>query len=89
MINNNSKLPTFYLDIVIFSIDNIGIIERLGPNKAHGQHKNSFHMLKTCGNSIGKPLQIVNKERVSFGGFFWSIKRETLFQFIKGMTNST
>ena len=69
IINNNGKLPTNFdyiiekrLDNVIFSIDEIGNIQGLDLNKAHGQDKNSIHMLKICGNSICKPLEIIYKE---------------------------
>ena len=70
IINNSGKLPTSFdyiiekrLDSVIFSIDEIGnIIQGLDLNKVHGQNKISIHMLKICGNSICKPLEIIYKE---------------------------
>ena len=66
---NNSKLPsalTVYTESLLgsfyFSADHIGdIIKKLDPNKAHGHVMISIRMLKLCGNSIWKPLEIIFK----------------------------
>ena len=45
-----------------FSADHIGdIIKKLDPNKAHGHDMISIRMLKLCGDSIWKPLEIIFK----------------------------
>ena len=51
------------LDGVIFSIDEIGNIKQgLDPSKAYGHNKISIRMLKVCGNSVCKSLEIIYKE---------------------------
>ena len=34
------------------------IIQKLDPNKVHGQDNISIHMIKICGKSIWQPLRI-------------------------------
>ena len=66
---NDSKLPSVLtvhteslLESFHFSADHIGdIIRKLHPNKAHGHDMISIRMLKLCGDSIWKPLQIIFK----------------------------
>ena len=66
---NNSKLlsvltvPTeSLLESFYFSADHMGdIIKKLDPNKAHGHDMITIHMLKLCGDSIWKPLEIIFK----------------------------
>ena len=66
LINHSSVLPSLLFkqtENVISSInfgtdDNAKIIHNLDPNKAHG-HMISIRMLKICGNSIYKPLQLI------------------------------
>ena len=43
-----------------FSQDNIAkIIQNLDPNKAHGHDNISIRMLKICGSSIYRPLEMI------------------------------
>ena len=64
---NDSKLPSVLtvhteslLESFHFSADHIGdIIKKLDPNKAHGHDMISIRMLKLCGDSIWKPLEII------------------------------
>ena len=37
------------------------IIQNLNPNKAHGPDKTSIRMIKICGKSLCKPLEIIFK----------------------------
>ena len=58
------------LDNGIFSIEEIGnIIQVLDPNQTHGKGKISIRILKICGNSICKPLEIFYKECLTFLSF--------------------
>ena len=77
LIRNDTKLPTsltFYtnnrLSTVSFSHEDVGkIIQNLNPNKAHGHDNISIHMLKICGSTIYRPLEIIFKEALSTGLF--------------------
>ena len=70
LIKNSSKLPSHLhyltdnrLSSVSFSQDDIAkIIQNLDPNKAHGHDNISIHMLKICGSSIYKPLEMIFKQ---------------------------
>ena len=67
--NNSSKLPSKFLkrtEKVISSIsfssnDIVKIIRDLDPNEAHGHDMVSIRMLKICGESISKLLEIIFK----------------------------
>ena len=48
-----------------------------------------IRLLKICGDSTYQQLEIIYKECLSLGLFPLVWKRETLSQFIKGMTNSS
>ena len=69
LIKNSSKLPSHLhyltdnrLSSVSFSQDDIAkIIQNLDPNKAHGHDNISIRMLKICGSSIYKPLEMIFK----------------------------
>ena len=53
-----------------FSHEDVGkIIENLNPNKAHGHDNISIRMLKICGSTIYRPLEIIFKEALSTGLF--------------------
>ena len=77
LIRKNSELPTsltFYTDnrlsTVSFSNEDVGkIIQNLNPNKAHGHDNISIRMLKICGSTIYRPLEIIFKEVLSTGLF--------------------
>ena len=70
LIKNSSKLPSHLhyltdnrLSSVSFSQDDIAkIIQSLDPKKAHGHDNINIRMLKICGFSIYKPLEIVFKQ---------------------------
>ena len=69
LISNSSKLPSLIqcltdnrLSCVSFSHDKIAkAIQNPDPNKAHGHDNISIRMLKVCGPSIHKPLDIFNQ----------------------------
>ena len=77
LIRNDSELPTsftFYtnnrLSTVSFSHEDVGkIIQNLNQNKAHGHDNISIRMLKICGSTIYRPLEIIFKEALSTGLF--------------------
>ena len=68
-INSDSSLPSKMIKktdnslySVKFSTENIlQIINKLDSNKAHGHDEISIRMLKICGSSVCKPLQIIYK----------------------------
>ena len=77
MIKNDTKLPShlnYKTDnrflTVNFSIDDIAkILQNLDPNKAHGDDKISIYILKLCGNSICKPLELIFQQAMERGPF--------------------
>ena len=77
LVENTSKLPTDsfkrrnnLLSTISFTKDDIAkVIKNLNPNKAHGFAMITIHMLKICGDSILKPLELISKlclENVKF-----------------------
>ena len=74
---NNSKIPSEYprksnesLCSITFEINDIEkIIKNLDPNKSHGQDIFSICMLKLCGESIYKPLNLIFKSCLKTGQF--------------------
>ena len=76
-IKDSSKLPSHLhfltdnrLSSVSFSQDDIAkIIQNLDPNKAHGHDNISIRMLKICGSSIYKPLEMIFKQCNETGAF--------------------
>ena len=77
LIKNSSKLPSHLhyltdnrLSSVSFSQNDIAkIIQNLDPNKAHGHDNISIRMLKICGSSIYKPLEMIFKQCIETGVF--------------------
>ena len=77
LIKNSSQLPSHLhyltdnrLSSVSFSQDDIAkIIQNLDPNKAHGHDNISIHMLKICGSSVYKPLEMIFKQCIETGFF--------------------
>ena len=55
-VHTESLLESFH-----FSADHIGDIKKLDPSKAHGHDMIRIRMLKLCGDSILKPLEIIFK----------------------------
>ena len=78
LIKNSIKLPLHLhyltdnrLSSVIFSQDGIAkIIQTLDPNEAHGHDNIGICMLKICGSSIYKPLDIIFKQCIETVFFF-------------------
>ena len=76
-IKNCSKLPTNLryitdkrVSTINFTTDNSEkIIVSLNPSKAHGHDSISIRMLKICGNTICKPLELIFKHALSTGVF--------------------
>ena len=77
LINNSSKLPLHLhfttekcLDTDNDSNNDIAkIIQNLDPNKAHGHVKISICMIKICGKSIYKPLNLIFSQCIDTGSF--------------------
>ena len=77
LLKNCSKLPTNLryvtdkrLRTINFRADNIEkIIVSLNPNKAHGHDNISIRMLKICGDTICKPLELIFKQALTTGVF--------------------
>ena len=58
------------LSSVSFSQDSIAkIIQNVDPNKAHGRDNINIRMLKVCGSSIYKPLEMIFKQCTDTGVF--------------------
>ena len=77
LISNSSKLPSHIkyltdnrLSFLSFSHNNIAkVIQNLDPNKAHGHDNISIRMVKVCGPSIYKPLEIIFNQCLETGVF--------------------
>ena len=77
LISNSSKLSSHIqyltdncLSCVSFSHDKIAkVIQNLDPNKVHGHDNISICMLKVCGPSIYKPLEIIFNQCLETGVF--------------------
>ena len=54
------------------------MINNLDPNKAHGHEKISIRMLKTCGDSICRPLNIIFKTCLRTGKFTLEWKKANI-----------
>ena len=88
MIKNNSKLPShlnyktdYHLLTVNLSIAKI--LQNLDPNKAHGHDKISIRVLRLCGNSICKPLELIFKQSMESGSFPSEWKKGNVVQIYK------
>ena len=77
LINSDSSLPSKIIKktdnslySVKFSTENIlQIINKLDSNKAHDHDEISIRMLKICGSSVCRPLQIIYKSCLDKGKF--------------------
>ena len=75
LIKNSSLLPSVLfkrtenvISSIDFGSDDIAIIiQTLDPNKAHGHNMISIRILKICGNSIYKPLQLIFRSCIENG----------------------
>ena len=91
LIKNSSKLSSHFhyltdkrLSSASFSRDEIAkIIQNLDPNKVHGHDNISIRMLKICGSSIYKPLNMIFKKCIETVFFLLNGKRLILFLFTK------
>ena len=59
------------------------VIQDLDPKKAHGHDNISLRMLKVCGLSIYKPLEIIFNHCLETGVFHLNGKRVIWFLFAK------
>ena len=78
LLNNCSKLPTNpnvtdkRLRTINFTADNMKkIIIGLNSNKAHGHGNISIRMLKICGDTICKALELIFKQALTVFPFEW------------------
>ena len=86
LINNSSIFPSVLikqtenaLSSINFHSDDIAkIIQKLDPNKAHGHDMISIHILKICGNSIYKPLQLIFQSYIENGKLPSEWKKENV-----------
>ena len=77
LISNSIKLPSHIkyltdnrLFFVSFSHDKIAkLIQNLDPNKTHGHDDISIRIVKVCGPSICKPLEIAFNQCLKTGVF--------------------
>ena len=77
MISNSSELPLNLhyatekrLNTLSFSNNDIEkIIQNVDPNKAHGCNKINLRMIKICGKSICKPLQLIFSQCIDTSSF--------------------
>ena len=91
LINNSSVLPSLSFkrtENVISSIDFgsddiVKIIHNLDPNKAYGDDMIRIRMLKICGSSIYKPLQLFSDLVLKTGNSHLNGKKLMLFQFVR------
>ena len=96
VINNASSLPSGLLpkidkilSNITFSGDDIRkIIQNLDSEIAHGHDKISIRMLKICGPSICKPLDISFKSCLESGIFPLQWKKANVVPVHKKMTNN-
>ena len=97
LLKNCSKLPTNpryvtdkRLRAINFTADNIEkIIVSLNSNKAHGHDNISIRMLKICGDTICKPLELIFKQALTTGVFGLNGKKAILSLVTKKATNKT
>ena len=93
---NNSKIPLEYpqksdesLSSITFEINDIeNIIKNFDPNKSHGHDVLSIRMLKLCGESVYKSLNLIFKSYLETGSFPSDWKKANVVQFLKRVTSS-
>ena len=86
LISNSSELPLNLhyatekrLNTLSFSNNDIEkIMQNLDPNKAHGHDKISIRMIKICGKSICKPLQLIFSQCIDTGSFLLEWKKSNV-----------
>ena len=78
------------LSTINFTTDNIEkIIVSLNPNKAHGHDNIGIRMLKICGNTICKPLELIFKQALTTGVFPSEWKKGNIVPCYKKAANKT
>ena len=95
LISNSNNLPSHIkyltddrLSFISFSHDKIAkVIQNLDPNKAHGHDNISIRMVKVCGPSIYKPLEIIFNDALKLVFFHLNGKKVTSLLFTKKGTN--
>ena len=96
LVENTSKLSTDsfkrtnnFLSTISFTKDDIAkIIKNLNPNKAHGFDMISIRMIKICGESILKPLELIFKSCLENGKFPIEWKKANVVPVHKKIINS-
>ena len=96
LVENSSKLPTNsfkrtnnLLSTFSFTKDDIAkIIKSLNPNKAHGFEMISIRMIKICGESILKPLNLIVKSCLQNWKFAKEWKKANVVPVHKRITKS-
>ena len=97
LVENTSKLPTdsfkrannHVVSTISFNKGDIAkIIKNLNPNKAHGFDMISIRMIKICGESILKPLELIFKSCLENGKFPIEWKKANVVPVHKKTTNS-
>ena len=91
IIDNSSELPSNFLkktgksiSAITFTCDDIAtLIKSLDPNKAHGHDMISIRMLKICGKSICKPLDLIFQSCIKQGEFPTEWKKANVFPVFK------
>ena len=95
LVENSSKLgtdsfkKTNLLSTISFTKNDIAkIIKNLNPNKAHDFDMISIRMIKNCGESILKPLELIFKSCLENGKFPIEWKKANVVPVHKKITNS-
>ena len=85
VINNGSSLPS---ELLLKTDKFLKIIQNLGSEKAHGYDRMSIGMLKICGPSICKPLEIIFKSCLESGIFRLGWKKANVVPVHQKMTKN-
>ena len=64
------------------------IIKNLDHSKAHDHNMISIRMLKLCGISICKPLEVIFENSLSSANFLPNVKKQMLFPYLKKKINN-
>ena len=79
---DKSKNTDKSISTVTFTSDDIAtLIQNLDPNKAHGHDMLSIRMLKLCGKSICKPLDLIFQSCIKHGEFSTEWKKANVVRF--------
>ena len=89
VLSNSFKRTNNLLSTISFTKDDIAkIIKNLNPNKAHGFGMISIRMIKICGESILKLLELIFKSCLENGKFSKEWKKANVVPVLNEMTNS-